>query len=142
MTASSFSGIMKEEAYKLAGKTKEEAPVLSTEDQEITQLEDIRKELRKKEGRSQREKIEYTELNKTVKMKRRQRSRKKRIMLKLYFKVAEDQNIYTREDQRKRYVKGEMKNIKCKTDRNEILKICTRFYTELYSSTPQDQHRH
>ena len=25
-------------------------------------------------------------------------------------------------------------------DRNEILKICTRFYTKLYSSTPQDQH--
>ena len=63
-------------------------------------------------------------------------------MLKLYFKVVEDQNIYTREDQRKRYVKGEMKKIKYKTDRNEILKICTRFYTELYSSTPQDQHPH
>ena len=29
---------------------------------------------------------------------------------------------------------------KTQTDRNEILKICTRFYTELYSSTPQDQH--
>ena len=26
---------------------------------------------------------------------------------------------------------------KIQTDRNEILKICTRFYTELYSSTPQ-----
>ena len=33
MTAGSFSEIMKEEANKLAGKTKEEAPVLSTEDQ-------------------------------------------------------------------------------------------------------------
>ena len=35
-----------------------------------------------------------------------------------------------------------MKNEKKKqqTDRNEILKICTRFYKELYSSTPQDQH--
>ena len=26
------------------------------------------------------------------------------------------------------------------TDRNEILKICARFYIELYSSTLQDQH--
>ena len=26
------------------------------------------------------------------------------------------------------------------TDRNEILKVCARFYTELYSSTLQDQH--
>ena len=78
MTARSFSEIMKEEANKLAGKTKEEAPVLSTKDQEIKQLEDRSKELRKKEDRSQREKIEYTELNKTVKKKHRQRSRKKR----------------------------------------------------------------
>ena len=29
---------------------------------------------------------------------------------------------------------------KIQTDRNEILKICTRFYTELYSYTPQDQY--
>ena len=48
MTAGSFSEIMKEEANKLAGKTKEEAPVLSTGDQEI-KLEGRRKELRKKE---------------------------------------------------------------------------------------------
>ena len=76
---------MKEETNKLTGKTKEEAPVLSTEDQEIKQLEDGRKELRKKEDRSQREKIEYTELdkieytelNKTVKKKSRQRSGQK-----------------------------------------------------------------
>ena len=32
MTASNFSEIMKDEANKLAGKTKEEPPVLSTED--------------------------------------------------------------------------------------------------------------
>ena len=35
VTARSFSEIMKEEASKLAGKTKEEAPVLSTENQEL-----------------------------------------------------------------------------------------------------------
>ena len=36
----------------------------------------------------------------------------------------------------------EMKNEenKIQTDRSEIVKICTRFCTELYSSTPQDQH--
>ena len=48
VTASSFSEIMKEETNKLTGKTKEEAPVLSTEDQEIKQLENRRNELRKK----------------------------------------------------------------------------------------------
>ena len=50
MTASNFSEIMKEEANKLVGKTKEEPPVLSTEDQEIKQPED-----RRKEGRQVRE---------------------------------------------------------------------------------------
>ena len=46
MAASSFSEIMKENVNKLAGKAKEEPPILSTEDQEIKQLEDRRKELR------------------------------------------------------------------------------------------------
>ena len=40
MSASSFSEIIQEEATKLAPKTKKESPVLSTEDQEIKQLED------------------------------------------------------------------------------------------------------
>ena len=69
---------MKEDANRLAGKTKDEPPALSTEDQEIKQLEDRRKELRKKENRPEQENVEYTELNKTLKKKRRQRSRKKR----------------------------------------------------------------
>ena len=55
MTASNLSEIRKEEANILAGKTKEEPPVLSTEDQELKQLEDRRIDLRKKENRSQRE---------------------------------------------------------------------------------------
>ena len=42
MTASNVSEIMKEEAKKLAGRSKEEPPVLPTEDQESKQLEDRR----------------------------------------------------------------------------------------------------
>ena len=68
---------MKEEANKVAGKTKEEPPVLSTEEQDIKRLEDRRKEPRKKDGRSQREKVEHIELNLIVKDKHRLRSRKK-----------------------------------------------------------------
>ena len=64
MTASNFSEATKEEANELSGKTKKEPPVLLTEDQGI-KLEDRRKELRRKENRSEREKIEYTELNKS-----------------------------------------------------------------------------
>ena len=55
MTASNFSETMKEEANKLASKIKEEPPVLSIENQEIKQPEDRRKELRKKENRSEKE---------------------------------------------------------------------------------------
>ena len=65
MTASSFSEVIKEDANKSAGKTNEEPPVQSTKDQEIKQLGDTRKELRKKEDRSEREEVRYTELNKT-----------------------------------------------------------------------------
>ena len=54
MTVSKFSKIIKEEVNKLAGETKEEPLVLSTEDQEIKLLKDRRKELRKKEDRSER----------------------------------------------------------------------------------------
>ena len=63
MAASIFNKIMKEEATQLTGMTKKEPPALSTEDEEIKQLEDRRKELRKKENRSEKEKVEYTELN-------------------------------------------------------------------------------
>ena len=45
ITASNFSEIMKEEANESAGRSNEEPPVLSTEDQEIKQLENRRKEL-------------------------------------------------------------------------------------------------
>ena len=57
-------------------------------------------------------------------------------MLKLYVKVISDQNIYTKEPKKKIC---EMKN-EVQTDRNETLKICARFYSELYSSTFQDHH--
>ena len=70
MTASNFSKIMKE-ATKLDGKTKgKKTTLLSTEGREIKQLEDSRKELRKRENRSARENVEYTELSNTVKKKR------------------------------------------------------------------------
>ena len=58
VTAGNLSEIVKEEANKLAGKTNEETHVLTTDDQEIKQLEDRRKELRKKKDRSEREKVQ------------------------------------------------------------------------------------
>ena len=108
MTASNFSKTMQEEATKLPGETKKEPPVLTKEDQEIKQLEDRNKELRKQENRSVRLKAEYIELIKTVERKSKHykdHERNKQIMLKPYFKVVEDQKGYTKEDQRKRYLK-------------------------------------
>ena len=144
VTASSFRKIMKEEANKLAGKTKEEAPVLSTEDQEVKQLEDRRKKLRKTRDRSQREKVEYTVLNKTVKKKkkkRRQRSRKKRAdCVKTILQSGRGPKHVYEGGPKKKMCDIKYDENKIQTDRNEILKICTRLYTELYSSTPQDQH--
>ena len=97
--------------------------------------------MRKKEDRSQRGKIEYTELDKTMKNKRRQRFRKKQTdhAETILQSGRGSKHIYKRGPTRKIC---EMKNEenKIQTDRNDILKICTRFYTELYSSTPQDQH--
>ena len=143
VTASSFSKIMKEEANKLAGKTKEEAPVLSTEDQEVKQLEDRRKKLRKTGDRSQREKVEYTVLNKTMKKqkKRRQRSRKKRAdCVEAILQSGRGPKHVYAGGPKKKICEIKNEENKIQTDRNEILKICTRLYTELYSSTPQDQH--
>ena len=55
VAASNFSEIMKEEANKLAGKTKEEPVVLPTQDKKKKksnkQTEESRKELRKKENK-------------------------------------------------------------------------------------------
>ena len=103
VTACNFSEIMKEETNKFAGKTKEEPPVLSTEDQEMKQLEDRRKDI-EKEGKQIREKEsrEYrTEQNWKISADKDYK-RNEQILLKLCFKVVEDQNIYTKEVQRKR----------------------------------------
>ena len=92
MATNHFSNIMKEEATKVAGKTKKEPSVLPTKDQHIKELEDRRKDMRKKEDRSETKKVEYRELKQTVKDKYHER--KEQIMLKLYFKVVKDQNRY------------------------------------------------
>ena len=141
VTARSFSEIMKEEANKLADRTKGEPPVLSREDQEIKQLEDRRKELRKKEDRSHIEKIEYTQLNKTVKKKHRQRSQKKRTdHVETILQSGRGPKHICKRGPKKKICKIKNEENKIQTDRNEILKICSRFYSELYSSTSQYQH--
>ena len=50
----------------------------SEKDPEIEKLEEERKQLRVKENKTTEEKIKYTELNKTVKKKRKAKARRKR----------------------------------------------------------------
>ena len=62
--------------------------------------------MRKKENRSRERESRASELKKTVrKSADKDHESNEQIMLKLCFKVVEDQNRYTKEDQRKRYVK-------------------------------------
>ena len=129
MTASNFSEVMKEEANKLAGKTKEEPHVLSTEDQEMKQVEDKRRELRKTENRSQREIAEYTELNKTMK-KRSQRSRKKpKESVKTIHQSGRGLKQIWKRGPKKSMCEMKNEENEVQTDRNEVLKICACFYT-------------
>ena len=97
--------------------------------------------MRKKEGRSQRQKIDYTELNKAANKKRRQRSRKKRTdHVETILQSGIGPNHIYMGGPKKKICEIKNEETKIQTDRNEILKICTRFYTELYSSAPKDQH--
>ena len=97
--------------------------------------------MRKKAGRSQRDKIEYTELNKTVKKKHRQRSQNKRTdHVETMLQSGRGPKHVYKGRPKKKICEMQNEENEIQTDRNEILKIPTRFYTELYSSTRQDQH--
>ena len=69
---------MKEEAEKLAEGRKIESRIDSQEDNDIRALEEKRKTLRNKENKSNRDKVEYAEVKKAVRKKRRTRARRRR----------------------------------------------------------------
>ncbi|GFS08730.1 endonuclease-reverse transcriptase [Elysia marginata] len=111
-------------------------------DQEFKQLEAKRKELRCKENKTTAEKIEYTEINKTVKKKRRAKARQRR--KDLVISVLEQKRVpkQTHKNGNKKkisYMKD--KEGKTQTDRETILQICKDFYEKLYetaSPVPQN----
>ena len=76
-----------------------------------------------------------------VKKKRRQRSRKKRTdhVETILQSGTGPKHIY-KGGQKKKMREMTNEENEVQADRNEILKVCARFYTELYSSTFQDQH--
>ncbi|GFN90437.1 hypothetical protein PoB_001694300 [Plakobranchus ocellatus] len=107
---------------------------------EIERLDEKRKTLKKKEGKTTAEKIEYTELNTLVKKKRRARQRKKR-------KEGIENIIVNERDPRDAFKGGARKKISCMikengentTERDEIITICQTFYKKLYEQTTPDQ---
>ncbi|GFO12203.1 hypothetical protein PoB_003870800 [Plakobranchus ocellatus] len=77
-TIETFHKIMEEEAERFGKNGKDKPNEKLKEDMEIERLDEKRKTLKKKEGKTIAEKIEYTELNKLAKKKRRARKRRKR----------------------------------------------------------------
>ena len=135
-----FSEIMKEESKKLASRrSKDKAPVETPNDKEIRELDEKRKRLRNVENKSDREKIEYAEIKKTVKKKRRIRARRKR---KEHIEAMLENNKGPKEVMKtsQRKIISEMRNSEgeIKTDQKQILSICAKFYQDLYSSKQQN----
>ena len=88
--------------------------------------------MRKSEDMSQRETIEYTELNKTVKKKRRQRSRKKRTdhVETILQSGREPKHIYTGGPKKKIYeMKNEENQIQIDRNKMPLLHRTVHFYT-------------
>ena len=108
----------------------------STEDTEIENLDKKRKELRQKTNKTPKDKIEYVELNKLVKKKRRTRARRKtkELILETLEARKGPRQIYKHRNKQMimsmRKESGEIT-----ADREEILKICANFYKSLYTQT-------
>ncbi|XP_072051533.1 uncharacterized protein [Amphiura filiformis] len=106
------------------------------EDKAIEELDKKRKELREVEDKSPKQKIEYSELVKTVRKKRRERSRKrKKQQIESILESGKGPKQITKMNSKKtRICQMRQKNGSITTDREEILNVCTEFYQDLYSS--------
>ena len=106
------------------------------EDTEIDQLNSKRKQLREKDSKSTSEKVEYAELVKTTRKKRRQRNRKRKEKHILnILEMGKGPKEINKICQKKARIQKLSKKDGSKTsNREEILKICSDFYQELYNS--------
>ena len=130
---------IREAAKEVCEERQRERKEQNAEDKEIEELETRRKMLRKRDNKSTTEKIEYAELNKTIKKKRRTRARRKR--KEFITKILEMKRgpKETRKDGCKKKISSmKDKNGERITDREEILNICKKYYEELYDKSVQD----
>ena len=95
-----------------------------------------RKELRQKTNKTLKDKVEYAELNKLVKKKRRTRARRKRKELILETLEARKGPRQINKHRNKQMIMSMRKESgEITTNREEILKICANFYKSLYTQT-------
>ena len=132
--------IVTEEIKKIEERKENVKKEKSQEDKDIEILDDKRKELRKKENKSIEEKLEYSELNKTVKKKRRARERRKRteMIQNVIERGKGPKEIYKQGNQRKISSMNKTTG-ETTTDREEILDVCFKFYQNLYKTTIEPQ---
>ncbi|XP_072046347.1 uncharacterized protein [Amphiura filiformis] len=106
------------------------------EDKANEELDKKRKELREVEDKSPKQKIEYSQLVKTVRKKRRERSRKrKKQQIESILESGKGPKQITKMNSKKtRICQMRQKNGSITTDREESLNVCTEFYQDLYSS--------
>ena len=130
---------IRETAKEVCEERQRERKEQNAQNKEFEELETRRKMLRKRDNKSTTEKIEYAELNKTVKKKRRTRARRKR--KEFITKILEMKRgpKETRKDGCKKKISSmKDKNGERITDREEILNICKKYYEELYDKSVQD----
>ena len=142
LTLDGFNTIIEEESNKIQ---KEETPVrkkTTPEDKRIEEIGKKRKELHKKENKTKEEKIEYSELDKTVKKMKRERNRRKRKeLITTILEKGKGPREIGKKGCRKKIRSMLKENGETTKDREEILSICSDFYKKLYAKTvekPQD----
>ena len=128
--------VLRETMDTIQNQTQKSTNKKSIEDTEIENLDKKRKELRQKTNKTLKDKVEYAELNKLVKKKRRTRARRKRKELILETLEARKGPRQINKHRNKQMIMSMRKESgEITTNREEILKICANFYKSLYTQT-------
>ena len=139
LTLDAFNTMIEEESNTIQ---KEETPIrkkTTPEDKRIEEIDKKREELHKKENKTKEEKIEYSEIDETVKKMKRERNRRKRKeLITTILEKGKGPREIGKKGCRKKITSenGETTN-----EREEILSICSDFYKKLYAKSvekPQD----
>ena len=137
--------VLREAMVTIQNQTQKSTTEKSIEDTVIENLDKKRKELRPKKKKKKKkknpnktlkDKVEYAELNKLVKKKRRTRARRKRKELILETLEARKGPRQINKHRNKQMIMSMRKESgEITTNREEILKICANFYKSLYTQT-------